>query len=99
MNANTSDPDFDLLERTCADRGVAAMCDELAASLAARGRWHAVFDLRMVQARLALGLPATGSLDILDENVRKTFLPSLKGDSGLGIVIDGNLTTGTGAPY
>lgn len=63
-------PDFDLLERACAERGVAAMCDELAASLAARGRWHAVFDLRMVQARLALGLSATGRMDGVDETVR-----------------------------
>ncbi len=67
---NNSCSDFDLLERACAERGVASMCDELAASLAARGRWHAVFDLRMVQARLALGLAATGRMDGVDERTR-----------------------------
>jgi hypothetical protein len=46
------------------------MCDELAALLAARGRWHAVFDLRIVQARLALGLSATGRVDGVDEKTR-----------------------------
>jgi hypothetical protein len=63
-------PDFDGLERSCAARGPDAMCVELAASLAARGRWHAVFDLRTVQARLSLGLPATGPIDIADEAIR-----------------------------
>ncbi len=46
------------------------MCDDLAASLAARGRWHAVFDLRMVQARLVLGFTATGRMDGVDEKTR-----------------------------
>ncbi len=59
--------DFERLERCCADRGPSAMCDELAASLAARGRWHAVFDLRLVQARLSLGLPTVGPINIADE--------------------------------
>ncbi len=68
---SSSGPDFDRLEQVCADRGAGAMCDELAASLAARGRWHAVFDLRLVQARLALGLPATGGVDGLDEKLRE----------------------------
>jgi len=63
--------DFEILERVCAERGVAAMCDELAASLAARGRWHAMFDLRMVQARLALGLSATGRVDGIDEQTQR----------------------------
>jgi hypothetical protein len=42
--------------------GAAAMFDTLAASLKARGRWHALFDLRLLEARIALGLPATGEL-------------------------------------
>jgi hypothetical protein len=61
---------FDRLEAACAARGAAAMCDELAASLASRGRWHALFDLRLMQARLAAGAPAGGSLDGLDEATR-----------------------------
>jgi hypothetical protein len=62
--------DFDRIEKACADRGVAAMCDELAASLGARGRWHAVFDLRTVQARLSLGLPSSGHVADADEATR-----------------------------
>jgi hypothetical protein len=61
---------FDRLEAACAARGGAAMCDELAASLASRGRWHALFDLRLMQARLAAGVPAGGSLDGLDAATR-----------------------------
>jgi hypothetical protein len=61
---------FDRLEAACAADGPAAMCAELAASLAARGRWHALFDLRLAEARLAAGLPAGGSLDGLDEQAR-----------------------------
>ncbi|MFM7413016.1 MAG: hypothetical protein ACKO6E_07400 [Planctomycetota bacterium] len=52
---------FDELERTIATSGSAAMLDELAASLAARGRWHGLFDVRIIQARLAIGLPPVGS--------------------------------------
>jgi len=61
---------FDRLEQACAARGPAAMCEELAASLAARGRWHAVFDLRLVQARLTLGLPVGGPPETIDEAAR-----------------------------
>ena len=47
---------------TTADAGAAAMFDTLAASLKARGRWHALFDLRLLEARISLDLPATGEL-------------------------------------
>jgi hypothetical protein len=61
-----SSPDHDTifaqLAITADDAGTAAMFDTLAASLKARGRWHALFDLRLLQARVALGLPATGEL-------------------------------------
>jgi hypothetical protein len=67
---NSDVPDFARLERTCDERGPAAMCDALAVSLAARGRWHAVFDLRLVQARLSLGLPTSGNIDAVDEATR-----------------------------
>jgi hypothetical protein len=63
-------PDFDHIEKVCDERGVAAMCDELVASLAERGRWHAVFDLRLVQARLSLGLPTSGTIDATDDATR-----------------------------
>lgn len=61
---------FEQLAATCAAAGPDAMFDELAASLAARGRWHAVFDARLAQARLALGLPATGGTATLEPAVR-----------------------------
>ena len=61
---------FDRLAAACQADGPDAMCDELARSLAARGRWHALFDLRLVQARLALGLPTSGGLETLDEATR-----------------------------
>lgn len=70
MSQEFTGPHFDRIENVCAERGVAAMCDELAASLAARGRWHAVFDLRLVQARLSLGLPTSGTIDATDDATR-----------------------------
>jgi len=63
-------PDFAALEAAFADRGADAMLDALAASLASRGRWHAVFDLRMVQARRTLGLPLAGDVGPLDDAAR-----------------------------
>ena len=48
--------DFARLEATALAAGPIAMLDELAAALAAARRWHALFDLRLVQARLAAGL-------------------------------------------
>jgi len=64
MTDSSSDPDdiFAQLTATADAAGAAAMFDTLAASLKARGRWHALFDLRLLQARIALGLPATGEL-------------------------------------
>ena len=55
-------PDFDGLRSTCATSGPAAMFESLAASLARRRRWHALFDARMMQARVTLGLPASGDI-------------------------------------
>lgn len=43
-----------------------ALCETLAASLTERRRWHALFDLRLLQARAALGLPLTGDLGAVD---------------------------------
>jgi hypothetical protein len=64
-------PDFDRLAEACAADGPEAMLERLGASLARRGRWHALFDLRMVQARHALGLPPTGDVGPLDAAVRE----------------------------
>ena len=38
---------FDDLVRTCQSEGTDAMLDALVASLAARQRWHALFDTRI----------------------------------------------------
>lgn len=64
---------FATLADTCATSGVEPMLDELAASLAARGRWHALFDLRMLQARRSLGLPLVGDAGQLADDVRNRF--------------------------
>ncbi|MCX7416572.1 MAG: hypothetical protein NTY25_08780, partial [Planctomycetia bacterium] len=42
--------------------GTDAMFDSLARSLRDRRRWHALFDLRLMQARTALGIPLHGDL-------------------------------------
>lgn len=64
-------PDFATLAETCGVNGPEAMLEALAASLAARRRWHALFDLRMVQARHRLGLPVSGDVGPLDEATRE----------------------------
>jgi len=70
------DPDADpraffaALESAAADRGTDAMFATLAAALGERRRWHALFDVRLVQARMALGLPATGDLAEVPPDVR-----------------------------
>ena len=64
MTSASSDPDdfFSRLATTADTAGAPAMFDTLAESLKARSRWHALFDLRLLEARIALGLPATGEL-------------------------------------
>ena len=54
--------DFERLRNACGTGGPPALFATLAESLAARGRWHALFDLRLLEARHALGLPAGGDL-------------------------------------
>jgi len=56
---------FERLRQSCGTGGPAAMFADLAASLAARGRWHALFDLRLLEARHSLGLPPSGDLAAL----------------------------------
>ena len=50
----------DTLAATAAARGLEEMFAELTASLAARQRWHSLFDARLMEARSALGLPLAG---------------------------------------
>ena len=61
---------FAELATTADAAGTAAMFKVLAAALAARRRWHALFDLRIVEARINLGLPPTGDLGDLSPAVR-----------------------------
>lgn len=61
---------FDTLAKTAAD-GTPAMFAALAQSLVARRRWHALFDLRLLEARAALGLPLTGDIGAIDEQTRE----------------------------
>ena len=68
--ADTNAAEFDPLQATCGSAGLDAMFDELAASLTARRRWHALFDARLMQARVALGLPPTGDLGSLPADIR-----------------------------
>ena len=68
----TNSPDiFDALAKTAAARGAPAMFEALADSLKARHRWHALFDLRMLESRVALGLPPTGDIGAIDEKTRE----------------------------
>jgi hypothetical protein len=68
----TDSPDiFDTLAETAAARGAPAMFEALADSLKARRRWHALFDLRMLESRVALGLPPTGDIGAIDEKTRE----------------------------
>jgi hypothetical protein len=62
--------DFIALERACAE-SPATMFATLAASLQRRRRWHALFDARLLEARLRLGLPAGGDLSGVPEQVRQ----------------------------
>ena len=61
---------FTMLTSTAAAGGPTAMFAALADSLKARQRWHALFDLRLLQARAALGLPTTGDVGTLDPATR-----------------------------
>lgn len=71
MHSASAGPDFAALAEACGTSGPEAMLEALAASLAARRRWHALFDLRMVQARQRLGLPVSGDVGAIDEATRE----------------------------
>lgn len=68
---NDSPDIFDTLAATAANRGAPEMFAALADSLKARRRWHALFDLRMLEARVSLGLPPTGDIGAIDEKTRE----------------------------
>jgi hypothetical protein len=69
-----TDPDpFDDLARACDTAGPDAMLESLAASLTARKRWHALFDTRIIQARVAVGLPPVGTPGDVPASVRDAF--------------------------
>ena len=64
---------FDDLVRTCQSEGTDAMLDALVASLAARQRWHALFDTRIMQARLAVGLTPVGAPGDIPPHLQEAF--------------------------
>ena len=68
-----SDPvdGFSRLRDECAASGPDAMLESLAGTLRERRRWHALVDVRLMQARLALGLPPTADLGRLAEADRE----------------------------
>jgi hypothetical protein len=68
LSTDTRDA-FTAIEAAAAG-GTAAMFESLADSLRQRRRWHALFDARLLQARMALGLPATGDLVEVPPDVR-----------------------------
>ena len=63
--------EFTRLASTCREAGTGAMLAHLAGLLAAAGRWHALFDARLLEARLALGLPLAGGLGTVPADVRQ----------------------------
>ena len=69
----TGDDRFTDLTRTAESSGSDAMLDALAASLAARKRWHALFDARIIQARVAIGLPPVGTPGDVPVHLRDAF--------------------------
>jgi hypothetical protein len=64
---------FTELAHSCATDGCDAMLDALSGSLAARKRWHALFDARIIQARVACGLPPVGTPGDVPAHLRDAF--------------------------
>lgn len=64
---------FDQLSQTASEQGVPAMLAALADELTRERRWHALFDLRLIEARLAEGLPVVGDAGPLSAAVRDAF--------------------------
>ncbi|MFM8891945.1 MAG: hypothetical protein ACKOTB_10070 [Planctomycetia bacterium] len=64
---------FSRLDTGAAAHDVAGMVAVLAGWLRDNRRWHALFDLRLLEARLALGLPPSGELPELPAAQRDTL--------------------------
>ena len=64
---------FARLGDVCRADGPGAMLDVLASTLRERRRWHALVDVRLMQARLAVGLPPTGDVGRLAPADRERF--------------------------
>ena len=73
MNTPLPSALFDQLTRTASDQGVTAMLTALGEELTRDRRWHALFDLRLMQARRAEGLPVVGDAGTLSPEVRDAF--------------------------
>lgn len=73
LHDSTGPDRFEHLRRTCATAGPEAMLEALAVSLAERRRWHALFDARLIQARVAAGLPPVGSPGDIPADARQGF--------------------------
>jgi hypothetical protein len=67
-----SEPIFDELQTAVAEQGVPAATARIAEQLLASEHYHELFDLRLLEARLRLGLPAilSKSLDDLEDPLR-----------------------------
>lgn len=64
---------FDRLVTAAQAEDAAAMLSELGHELARQRHWHALFDLRLIEGRLAEGLPVFGDTGILVPEVRDAF--------------------------
>jgi hypothetical protein len=64
---------FQRLSDTAATAGAPAMLAALAADCRTEHRWHSLFDVRMLEARLAAGLPVTGEIGRLEGAAREAF--------------------------
>jgi len=63
----------DGLLHTSATSGIDAMLESLVASLTEQKRWHALFDARILQARVAIGLPPVGAPGDVPPHLRDVF--------------------------
>jgi len=73
-HGGSADPEaFARLAGICATAGPDAMLDALAKSLTERRQWHALFDARIMQARVAVGLSPVGGPGDVPATVRDRF--------------------------
>ena len=64
---------FERLTHTVDAEGVPAMLSALGEELVRDRRWHALFDLRLIEARFAQGLPVVGETGVLPAAARDAF--------------------------